>query len=293
MTDLSNLFDVDIELPTNDFDRGRWGWGRIKQLNGTTRDYPRISTISDQISSGPGLNIWRGRHIALAVAQNPDISAILAGKEYGDKYVDDYIDKVLTRAKTDEPANWGTAEHRFFEPDSPRDFMPEAIRADVESFDSTMERAGIETIETDIMLVNDRLRLCGTADGIYRMPNPCIAYFKNGIMGTSKRVDISGKVIIGDAKTGQNFMPVKWSVQKACYATGVRYDVPTGKRTPIHPDLDTRVGLVIYVQLGTGTTVLKFVDLEVGYALAELCVVLHAQGSKGQRITCDVPEFKE
>ena len=285
--DLADLFELPEPPERQDFLRGRWGWGRIVQPDGTYKDYPRISTLADQISSGPGLNIWRGRHIALGVARNPDIAAVIAGLQYGDEYIDNYIEDALEREKTSEPANYGTAVHKHTEPDDSRAFIHPDIKADVAGYDIAMAHAGITCIEANIKIVNDRLGLCGTADGLYQMPDPCIARINGRVF------DISGKVIIGDAKTGQNFLPVKWAVQKATYATGVRYDVNAETRSPLHPNLDPRVGLVIYIQLGTGTTVLKFVDLEVGYKLAELCKVLHAQGSKGQRIIGDVPEVAQ
>jgi hypothetical protein len=228
--------------------------------------------------------IWSNRHVALAVARNPDIAAVISGLEYGSPELDGFIDDVKERAKLSEKANWGTAVHKFTEPDHPREYLHPAIAEDVSGYDVEMKRAGITCIEANINIVNDILGLCGTADGLYRMPDPCIAEI-NG-----KFFDIGGRVIIGDAKTGQNFMPVKWSVQKACYATGERYNLITHERSLLHEDLDPRVGLIIYIQLGTGKTTLHFVDLEVGFLLAQLCVVLHAQGSKGQKILGDVPD---
>lgn len=288
--DISDLFELPEPPELTDFERGRWGWGRIKMPDGSTRDYPRISTIGDQISSGPGLTIWSNRHVSLGVARNPDIAAVLAGMEYGDPFIDDFIEHAKEREKLSAKANLGTAVHKFTEPGHSREYMPEFLREDVESYDTAMAAAGITCIDANIKIVNDYLGLCGTTDGLYQMPNPCVVT----IGKKRKRVfDISGKVIVGDAKTGQNFMPVKWAVQKAGYATGERYNLNTGERSPLHENLDTRVGLIIYIQLETGTTVLKFVDLEAGFLLAQLCVVLHSQGSKGQEILGDVPIRKE
>src|SRR4030042_85451 len=97
--DLADLFYLPEPPARQDFLRGRWNWGRILQEDGTYKDYPRISTLGDQISSGPGLNIWRGRHIALEVARNPDIAAVIAGLEYGDEYLDEFIEDALERGK--------------------------------------------------------------------------------------------------------------------------------------------------------------------------------------------------
>lgn len=284
--DLADLFDLPEPPARQDFLRGRWGWGKIRQEDGSYIDYPRISTLGDQISSGPGLNIWRGRHIALEVARNPDIAAVIAGLEYGDEYLDEFIEDALERGKLSEKPNWGTAVHKHIESGDERAFMHPVIKEDVAGYDIEMSRKGIKCIEDNIKIVNDRLGVCGTGDGLYQLPSPCFTTI------AGKVFNVSGKVVIGDAKTGQNYMPIKWSVQKAMYATGVRYDINTEERSEIHPNLDPRVGLVIYVQLGTGKTELKFVDLEKGYALAELCRVLHAQGSKGQRILGDVPDYR-
>ena len=103
--------------------------------------------IRDRLDSGHGLGIWKLRHAALSIARHEDIAAMVAGLEYGDPALDELLEQACDRsAAMVEARHWGTAVHTFTEagPDHPRrEYVPERMRADVDSYDRALERAGL------------------------------------------------------------------------------------------------------------------------------------------------------
>jgi hypothetical protein len=180
------------------------------------------------------------RHAVLAVARAaPATQALLAGCHYPTgadpcPALDDYIARALEQAKRDEDglnlADWGTAVHRFTEPNSPPS-VPERFASDVKAYHAEMGRLGIETVDTEVFVVNDEVRVAGTLDHLYRLNNPKM-------------------VVVGDKKTS-TLHPVAMAIQVAAYAGSVRYDPATGGRSPL--GADPGYGYIVHIPLGRGT----------------------------------------
>jgi hypothetical protein len=214
--------------------------------------YTRASTFAGYLDDGIALSTWRMRHVALSVARRPDLQARIAGMTYGDPELAELIDEALERAK-DEQASlaasaWGTAMHRFTEPNSPP-HVPEILRADVDAYRAAMSAAGLTVLATERFVVNDMLRVAGTFDHLVSVPN--------------------GGPVVLDKKSGK-IRFLSQAIQLAAYATGDLYDIETGERSPIHPDINLSTGLLAHIPLGAGTAMIYPVDLRKAYAAAEL-----------------------
>ena len=214
-----------------------------------------------------GLAIWTRRHVALAVARAAEATrALLQSCYYGDKQLDEYIERALEQAKRDEHpaigdkevkgpdrADWGTAVHRFTEPDSPP-MAPEKIRADVEAINALYERTGWEVVATEQFVVNDPLTSAGTFDHLLRHRQ-------------------TGQVRLADKKTG-DLHPMSMALQLAVYSSGSKYDVATGRRSSfmdgIDGDFDPNVGFIVHAPFGQGKAELVEVDLVQGRIIARL-----------------------
>jgi hypothetical protein len=214
--------------------------------------YTRASTFAGYLDDGIALSTWRARHIALSVARRPDLAARVAGMTYADPELPDLIHEALERAKDDEASlqasAWGTAMHRFTEPDSPP-HAPEVLRSDVEAYAAAMDKANLSVIATEQFVVNDMLKVAGTFDHLVSTGTGC--------------------PIVLDKKTGK-IRFLSQAVQIAVYATGSLYDIETGERSPIHPDIDTSIGLLAHIPLGQAACSIYPVDLESAYAAAHL-----------------------
>lgn len=313
MTDLfdtvpADAFDSPTEREPGDFLRtGRWGRPRVRPatrgvdgewvsdvVTKKTVDYPRVTTIADQLTGGPGLTAWKVEHTALAVARaSRGTRLALAAKEYGDPFVKLFIEKALEQAIHNEKADLGTAVGRLIEPGAPRDILdPEDdadLIADIVGFDEAMVRHGLEICDTQILCVQDDLKVAGTADILFRCPDPCVVTFK----GTGRTVDLSGRVVVGDNKRAKSKHPVGWALQVAMYAKSRRYDEETEERSELHPDLDSTVGIISWVQPATGHTQMILIDLEVGWQCAQLAKLLHSQGADGRHLTATMPTFED
>jgi hypothetical protein len=214
--------------------------------------YTRASTFAGYLDDGIALSTWRARHIVLSVARRPDLAARVAGMTYADPELPDLIHEALERAKDDEASlqasAWGTAMHRFTEPDSPP-HVPEVLRSDVEAYADAMRRAGLVVLATEQFVVNDALRVAGTFDHL---------------------VSPAGRSpVVLDKKTGK-IRFLSQAVQLAVYATGSLYDIETGERSPIHRDIDLSRGLLAHIPLGAGTCSIYPANLHRAYEAANL-----------------------
>jgi hypothetical protein len=233
------------------------------------RHYTRASTFAAALDDGPGLGIWMKRHVGLAFSWDPnaDIRAVVAGMDYDDgKLLDERIEEALTRhasrPKTDSlrRSNWGTAIHRFTEPDSPPD-APAELVTDVESFRAALdvlrcitcdnEPVGADIIDTEVFVVNDGWLSAGTFD---------------------HRVRCRGcdRVRVLDKKTGSSIHPISMAIQLRTYVDGARYDEDSGERIPIETADD--VAYIAHIPFGSGTCTMHEFDMR---RAEELCDVAY------------------
>jgi len=251
---------VDSEVPDS-VPRDRWKRPLILQPDGTLEPYTRISTAAGWLNDGHGLGIWKLRHAALSIGRHEDIAAMIAPLEYGDPALDEHIETACERSVEMVTArHWGTAIHSFTDhhPECrARAFVPERMAADVLSYDQALAAAGLVLMESELFVVNDRLKVAGTLDGLY--------------LDTD-----TGFHVVGDKKTG-TLKPLALSCQLAMYHGGRCYDPTNGVRTPLSTQLDDWNALGIHIPKDGGSTELHRIDLEQARADAELAMRVGAR----------------
>ena len=206
--------------------------------------YTRISTFAGYLDNKSALLAWKARNTALGVARHDDLRRMIAALAYNSPELDGHIEDAVTRVN--DKAAWGTAVHSFTEPDA-SPYVPEEMQADVLSYFDTLTLHGITVEATECFIVNDELRVAGTFDHIYLMPD--------------------GRRLVGDKKTGKA-KPHAVAVQLACYSGGSLYNPDTHERTPLDVDLTT--GLLVHIPKEEGRTEIFEVDLVKGRAAAHL-----------------------
>ena len=153
-----------------------------------SRPYTRASTFAKALDDTAGLAIWRGRHIALAVAKRPDLMAIIGSMNYGSEALDQFIEEALERAKDDTilnpktgeidhslvAANMGTAVHSWtVEHDVPPGTpVPKPIESEVGAYGEALRQHGFTVIESEVFVVDDVHRVAGTFDDLLLVSNP-------------------------------------------------------------------------------------------------------------------------
>jgi hypothetical protein len=245
-----------------DIQRDRWDRPLIKPVGGgEPTGYTRVSTLAKALDDLSNLMTWGERKTAEGLLRRPDLmtrlSGVLAnGNPDTDKQTKYFLNNICKEAKeaagASTGASAGTGFHSLTEAiDRGTEplFVGEADRVRLDAYRAAT--AHLEMLDIECFIVNDTVKAAGTFDRLVRLPD--------------------GGVIVADLKSGKSeaAYPFSTTVQIATYANGSRYDVETGDRSPIHPDLDTTRGLLIHMP-PSGGCALYLLDLQVGWQAAQL-----------------------
>lgn len=253
--------------------RDRWGRPLLLPPGCGEEDrtwYSRASSLSDYASGvKTGLETWKRRHAAIGIARREDLAAMIAalpetGKDKKDDQVtnaqlDGYIEEALIASGAPAKANWGTAVHGFTTDGVDASHAPERMRADIEAYERELARLGIRPVLDEVFTANEELRVAGTFDHLYLLPD--------------------GRVVVGDKKTGID-SPLDAAIQMSCYAYGDVYDWRTDERESMESvagsfgTFDPSVGLHVHIPRGEGRCVIKALDLQHAFRLAKHAAVL-------------------
>lgn len=240
-------------MPTAEFlERNRWGHGLIRQPDGSTEAYLRVSAVASIFTDKTALTSWKLRNAAVGLADNPHLLAAVqhaVGQPY---QLDGIVEQAMAHAGANEASQAGTHIHDLTEqidagltPPIPPEYQPV-----IASYIAAVTEAGIVPVDAEQFIVNDELKVCGSYDRTW--------------------LSRSGDVVIGDLKTGKDAhrRPHQIAMQIAMYANGVLYDPATGERTPLDPAISREVGLLIHAPLKGSGCKLYELDLVEAYEWA-------------------------
>lgn len=249
----------------------RYEDGRKSPANAVA--YTRVSTLADALDDKSGLIDWSAANAAVGIVRDASLYAQLAHlvSAYRDPWQDPVGKKQLkplvARAQqvagSDEASGMGTAFHGLSEivdgGDWP-EFAPPPMIPWLRKYQESM--ADWDVLDTEVFVVNDELQTAGSLD--------CLVRHRE-----------SGRIVVGDKKSGRQDpdYPLKVTVQVAIYAHGERYDQDTGKRAPLHEEVDLERGLLIHAPIrggGEPRVQLYPLDLVRGWELAKLAVEIRA-----------------
>jgi hypothetical protein len=272
---------VTLERPDVDWTRDQWGrpvilpdprWLENTELAPATwlagdgtiypdRRYTRVTTYGEALLDGSALSRWKMRRVALGMGRRPDYvtaAAALTAEERDKAALNDLAEKALEAAGPNA-ADIGTALHAFTERiDRGEDVgvVPPEYRADLDAYRQVV--APLTFLHREARMVCDELETAGTPDAIALcdVPDP------DGETDLARIVDL---------KTGNvEYTAGKFSTQLAIYAHSALYGPVTGTRSyPARP-LSVRWGLVVHMPAGMGTAQLRWLNLEHGWAGAQL-----------------------
>lgn len=256
-------------MTLDDFRRDRWGRPMVIQPDGKEIAYARASTLAKVTDDTHNLAARDQRLVAVGLARRPDLLDLVHG-------VVSLHDDPVAEAKSDlnrvcrdarefagasAAASSGTAFHAMCQAAAMgREVSAGRWQAHLDAYLEELERKRLRVIDTEVRVVNDDLRSAGTFDVLMQ------------------HID-SGAVACGDLKSGRwdTLYPAGVTTQVAIYANGQRYDVETGERSPIHPDLDATTGFLVHVQLTKKPQcVISRLNLTVGLERARLGMAVHA-----------------
>lgn len=215
-----------------DIPRDRWGRPTIiDPETGILSPYTRVSTMAKAPDDTGGLVNWASQKTVEGLVSRPDLYRLaqLPGAD---------LKAIAKQAKdasdSDSAANMGTVLHSWTESvdldASAIDKVPEELRPYIDAYVVATTHLTVEA--TELFVVNDTLRVAGSLDRLYRLPD--------------------GAVVVGDVKTGKwadTYGQGSVAIQTAMYSHGQRYDPATGERTPLHPDIDHSRNLLVHLPL--------------------------------------------
>lgn len=243
--------------------RDRWGRPLIMpEGGGEPVAYTRMSTLAKVLDDPYSIMAWKQRMTAVGLLKKPPLMTKLSGLVASGN-LDDYktkralnrlCDEALEASGASDKASTGTGLHALTEAldaGLPVEFVSADDRARLDEY----ERATAEyaPLKAEGFVVVDEVRAAGSYDRLWMCPD--------------------GKARIGDLKTGSWDLkyPMGVTAQLAGYANGMHYDVETGEREAIHPDLDTTTGLLIFMPPSGGCSVVPL-DLTLGLRVLKAAV---------------------
>lgn len=247
--------------------------------------YGRTSSAGANLKGGgDGLAGWKAAMTAIGTVMSKTVQAEIANllNEYnGDPYYAgddggwrsgkrrllDAVDKATELAGASTAAAKGTEFHKLGEMTN-KGQRPTIVRDElVQPLAHYTERvAAIEFLHQEMLIVNDEIQRCGSADYLMRIPA--------GVRGPTGEPLDQPWVVVGDLKTGKwdYQYPAGLYAQLAGYGKGMLYDQDANVRSPLHPELNTDWGVLVHYPLAVEGSTVKFywLDLNVGMEAARL-----------------------
>jgi hypothetical protein len=244
-------------------ERDRWGRPKIVGLDGKKVGYTRVTTFIDCLEDKTNLTNWKCRQVLKgAITGTPAERTALAKKVLAahatedKKALDGFVEDCLTRARSSDKAEEGTATHTLTEiidggKELPDGLDPATLR-DLAAYRKAT--AGLTSLDIETFVVNDLYLTAGTFDRLYRVEP-----------GFGWPDWLVGKVVIGDLKTGRvDYGLRKMAMQLGIYANSHRYDTVTFGRTDL--GADPAIGLIVHLPAGEARCEVIGLDIVQGYA---------------------------
>jgi hypothetical protein len=246
---------------TDPFTRDRWARPVLAHPlpDGPPDWHWRPSSIGGLIADRFGIEKWSRRMVLAGAAARPDLlaKADTLDPETDKKELDGIADACREAAAASKGANYGTALHRYTEQlNMGVDIKPlDRFKADINAYQRCLEEHRIEIL-TDMLEVPavwSEGKVAGSIDNI---------------------VGYRGRRVVMDLKTGKHnpadWTMIEYAAQLACYANSEwRWDNATQTATPL-PELDTEIGLILWLPVGLGHAELIEVDLTFGVRMVRL-----------------------
>lgn len=231
------------------FEIPRDRWGRpliVPPGGGKPVPYQRVTTFVDVLDDKRALYDWGKRMVALGLSERPDLVLAVSAHRDDKDELNRICEQALEAAKGNAAATRGTAIHYLtaqVDQGLTLPPLPEDARRDIDAYRAVT--AGMEMVHVEKFVVNDSLRVAGTADRFVR---------------------IDGVTYCADIKTSADlrYGTLAYAMQIALYAHSVAYDPATGEREPI-PGVDLNSGIIIHVPAGEGRAQLYWVDIAAGW----------------------------
>lgn len=186
------------------------------------------------------------------------------------------VEQARTTAGQHTASSAGTEFHKLGElhnqGKSPR-IVQDHLKGLFEDYKRAVEP--IDFLAQEILIVNDKLELCGSVDYLMELPPG---------LTTPDGVHHDDTIVcVGDLKTGKwdAKRPMSVTCQLSAYGTGERYDQETNTRTPLHERINNKWGVMVHFPIMAKNPQVAFywIDLELGLRASLLAKEVEAMRS--------------
>ncbi|WP_207760577.1 hypothetical protein [Mycolicibacterium sphagni] len=270
--------------------RGRDGKFKRWWYTNVGKGYSRASGAGKGLDTKDGLIDWAACQAAVGIlldaAARSEVSTLIneydadpwykgddGGTRSGKERLKAAVEKARNTAGQHTASSTGTEFHKLGElrnkGETPR-VVQDHLKEPLKQYDRAVEP--IEFLEQEMLIVNDPLELCGSVDYLMGLPP--------GITTPDGEYHDESLVVVGDLKTGRwdAKRPMSVTCQLCAYGTGVRYDQETNTRTPLHPRINNKWGVMVHFPIMTKNPQVKFywVDLTLGLKASVLAKEVEA-----------------
>lgn len=230
------------------------------------RYYTRVSSLAKYLDDQGNLIHWMGKMAARGIALSPDLQALAATTDMGDRDKwRDIVDRAKDRAGGNSGADLGTGIHsatEMLDLGQSLEDLPADLRADAEAYGAALDKQGLTPLAGEMFVVNEAVKSAGSFDRLVACQD-----------GPPAILDVKTINADKDAEYACRYNGVAWSIQIATYAHARPYDGIFGASEWSDYDLPApglERGWVAVIRRGAGTCDLVEVDLTAGWRMAQL-----------------------
>lgn len=273
--------------------RGRDGKHKRWWYTKDGKGYSRASGAGKGLDTKDGLIDWAACQAAVGILLDASARSEVAtlineydadpwykgddgGTRSGKERLKAAVEQARTTAGQHTASSAGTEFHKLGELHNkgqvPR-IVQDHLKGNFEDYKHSVEP--VDFLAQEILVVNDKLELCGSVDYLMELPPG---------LTTPDGVEHDDSIVcVGDLKTGRwdAKRPMSVTCQLAAYGTGVRYDQETNTRSPLHERINNKWGMMVHFPIMTKNPEVKFywIDLELGLRASLLAREVEAMRS--------------
>lgn len=256
--------------------RDRWGRPLITPPGGGKPvAYTRVTTLAKTLDSQDALMAWKQRMTLDGASRRPDLVLAAAAHREDKQRMNKLAEQALEAAQAGAKATIGTALHAITEKidrgDDPGP-IPKEYEPDIKAYQAATQGLSVAAIEQFVVL--DDVEVAGTADRILDVRRDLRFQLADGVT-----MNLRGRRLIADVKTGSIDYPMAIAAQLACYSRGLAYDIATGQRSRLgvaETQIDQEWGIVIHLPAGGGVCTLNPIDLRLGWKVVQESLTVRA-----------------
>lgn len=271
------------------FERGRFGWAKIIQPDGSEQLYRRATTVAGYMEDKEGLIGWKSAMAAFGFSRSKSLLSALSVLDWkNDKSkVKEIVERAQALGGGSDAADLGTAFHRVIERHVmgevlDYDRLPDGFGEALDAFIQFQKDFGITVSASELTVVDDANQVAGTADAVFSFNEDVTTPF-----GKIK----AGQGVIGDFKTGSvsDLAGMKMGQQLSIYSHADPYDAGRGVRTPWPIEMNPDIGLVLKIDLDNAKVIPWWLDLKSAYEWIQLSLKVAATRTAAKKIIKQAP----